>query len=146
MIHDTSTDTESPKVRPLAGVRSAQRSRITNGSELLPGTDGRSTWARLFKDLCDSLSDHLGGADRMSEPERMTVRRAAALEAELVHLEARFAECRASGEAPAAADLDLYSRITNTQRRVLEAIGASRRPRDVTPSLDSYLRRSEAEA
>lgn len=50
----------------------------------------------------------------MSEPERMTIRRAAALECELVYLEGLFAEARAAGRAPDAADLDLYSRITNT--------------------------------
>lgn len=139
MRNDTANPANSPPDRQPVTAKSAQRSRISNGSELLPGTDGRSVWARLFRDLCEGLADHLGGADRMSEPERMTVRRAAALEAELVHLEAKFAECRAAGNAPDAADLDLYSRVTNTQRRVLEAIGATRRPRDVTPSLSEYL-------
>ncbi len=131
--------TSSPPDR-TASARSPQRSRITNGTGLLPTVDARSAWARLFRDLCDTLADHLGGQDRMSEPERMTVRRAAALEAELVHLEAGFAEARAEGRAPDAANLDLYSRITNTQRRVLESLGMNRRPRDVTPDLQTYLR------
>jgi len=83
----------------------------------------------------------------MSEPERMTIRRAAALEVELVHLESTFAEARAAGRAPDAADLDLYSRVTNTQRRVLDALGMQARPQDVTPDLQSYLsQRGEAEA
>lgn len=70
----------------------------------------------------------------------MTIRRAAALEVELVHLEGTFAEARAAGRAPDAADLDLYSRITNTQRRVLDSLGMQARPQDVTPTLDAYLR------
>lgn len=115
------------------------RSRLTNGSELLPGVDQRSTWGRLFRDLTETLADHLGGADRMSEPERMTVRRAATLEVELVHLEAGFAESRANGKAPDTATLDLYSRLSNTQRRILEGLGFDRRLRDAVPSLHDYV-------
>jgi hypothetical protein len=115
------------------------RSRITNGSDLLPTVDGRSAWARAFRDVVESLAQHVGGSDRMSEPERMTIRRAAALECELVSLEIAFAQARAAGRAPAAADIDLYSRITNTQRRVLETLGMESKPRDVTPDLSQYL-------
>jgi hypothetical protein len=115
------------------------RSRITNGSDLLPTIDGRSAWARMFRDTCEALTAHVGGADRVSEPERMTIRRAAALECELVRLEIAFAEARAAGRAPEAADVDLYSRITNTQRRVLETLGMEKKPRDVTPDLSQYL-------
>lgn len=114
------------------------RSRITNGSELLPGIDQRSTWARLFRDLNNALIEHLGGADRLTEPERMTCRRAATLEVELVHMEAGFAETRAKGQAPDATTLDLYSRLSNAQRRALEGIGFDRRLSDVV-HLDDYI-------
>ncbi len=120
-------------------VPSRQRSRVLNTPGTLP-TDARGAWSRLFRDLCDVLAQHVGGADRMSEPERMTIRRAAALECELVHLEGKFAEARAEGHAPDAADVDLYSRITNTQRRVLDSLGMQSRPRDITPDLRDYLR------
>ena len=115
------------------------RSRMTNGADILPTVDGRSAWARMFRDLCESLAQHVGGLDRMSEPERMTIRRAAALECELVHLEDAFATARLAGRAPDAADIDLYSRITNTQRRVLDSLGMQSRPRDVAPDLHAYL-------
>ena len=138
MTADTATKAKPKPRSPLA------KSRLTNGSDLLPTTDGRSVWARMFRDMCETLADHVGGQDRMSEPERMTIRRAAALETELVHLEAKFADCRAAGAAPDAADLDLYSRITNTQRRILESLGMARRPRDVTPDLHAYLREANA--
>lgn len=49
------TADSSPATRPTVS-RSPQRSRITNGSDLLPTTDGRSFHARLFRDLCDSLA------------------------------------------------------------------------------------------
>jgi hypothetical protein len=35
--------------------------------------------------------------------------------------------------------LDLYQRTAGGLRRLLEAIGIQRRPRDVTPTLDQYL-------
>lgn len=125
---------ESPGERPAS-----TRSRITNGAKLLPHVDGRSTWAKLLRDTLDDLLAHCGGEDRVSEPERMTARRAAALEAELIHLEAKFATARMEGREPSAADLDLYARLTGHQRRLLETLGMERRIRDVTPSLAAYM-------
>lgn len=123
-----------------AGAKPTARSRVSNGSALLNGVDGRSVWARRFRDLMDLHLADKGGPDAVSEGERSIIRRAAALEVELERLEVKFAT---SGEA-AAADLDLYGRTSNTLRRHLEAVGLQRRPRDVTPSLDAYLR-SKAE-
>lgn len=124
------------------------RSRIGNGKELLPGVDGRSTWARLFRDERGALIQHAGGEDRASEPQRMLARRAACLEAELVHLEAGFASTRAAGGVPEASELDLYGRLANGQRRMLEALGLDRKTFDAVPSLQTYLasRTSEASA
>ena len=122
------------------------KSRIANGSDLLPTVDGRSTWAKMFRDFCDALAQHVGGADRMSEPERMTIRRAAALECELIHLEAEFAAARAAGDKPDTASLDLYQRVSNTQRRILDALGMKATLRDAVPDLRDYLREREAGA
>jgi hypothetical protein len=60
---------------------------------------------------------------------RSIIRRAAVLTTELERLEVRFAQ---AGEA-SAEDLDIYARIAANLRRLLEAIGLQRRPRDVTP-------------
>jgi len=110
-------------------VPSRQRSRITNGSALLPNTDGRSAWVRRCKDvIAEHLAD-MGGSDNTSAAERSIVRRAAVLTTELEMLEARFAQ---AGEATAA-DLDLYIRASGNLRRLLEAVGLHRRARDVTP-------------
>ena len=116
------------------------RSRLTNGRDLLPGVDGRSTWARLMRDVIASMMSHLGGEDLASEPQRMLVRRVAAFEAELVFLEDGFARARSEGRAPDSTDLDLYSRMASAQRRHLEAIGLARVPRDVTPHPLDYAR------
>lgn len=120
------------------------RSRLTNGRDLLPGVDGRSTWAGLLRDVISALYAHLGGEDLASEPQRMLVRRVACFEAELCHLEFAFAQARAEGRAPEAADLDLYSRMTSAQRRLLEACGLDRRPRDITPDPLECAKRFEA--
>jgi hypothetical protein len=62
----------------------------------------------------------------------MLARRVAALQAELIHLEDHFARTRTEGGIPDTADLDLYSRMSSAQRRMLEALGFDRVPRDVT--------------
>jgi hypothetical protein len=115
------------------------RSRLTSGGELLPSVDGRSTWARLMRDVIGSMTAHLGGEDYVTEPQRMLVRRVAAFEAECVCLEDRFARARSEGRAPDTADVDLYSRLASAQRRHLEAIGLQRVPRDVSPTLEQYI-------
>jgi hypothetical protein len=44
-----------------ARAKDPQRSRITNGSALLPGIDGRSAWVRRAKDLLAlHISDEVG--------------------------------------------------------------------------------------
>ena len=114
--------------------KSKGRSRISNGKALLHGVDGRSVWARRFRDLIVLHVDDSG--PDVSEAKRSIIRRASALEVELERLEAKFA---LAGEADAA-DLDLYQRASNTMRRHLESVGLERVPRDVSPPLVDYLR------
>jgi len=80
------------------------------------------------------LSD-LGGVDNTSAAERSIIRRAAVLTTELEVLEVRFAK---AGEA-SADDLEVYQRCSNSLRRLLEAIGLQRRPREVGPTLSDLL-------
>jgi hypothetical protein len=115
--------------QPLAGVKPNGRSRITNGSALLPEIDGRSIWARRLRDLIDLHLSDLGGEENVSEAEKRIVRRAAALTMELERLEAKFL---ANGEAKPK-QLELYGRTANTCRRLLECLGLQRRARDITP-------------
>jgi hypothetical protein len=69
------------------------------------------------------------------------VRRASVMTVELERLEVRFA----LAEAASADDLDLYQRTAGNLRRLLEAVGLQRRPRDVSMSLADILREHEAE-
>jgi hypothetical protein len=85
------------------------------------------------------MLDHVGGADFASEPQKLSARRVSVLETELRFQEMKIAQIRAAGGEPDAELLDLYSRVSNTQRRHLEALGYQRVARDVTPSLAAYV-------
>jgi hypothetical protein len=125
---DCEAASESPADnRPVADSKKSGRSRISNGSALLPGVDGRSAWVRRCKDLISEFTNvHLAGADNCSPAERAIVRRAAVLITELEILEAKFA---ANNEA-SSEQLLLYGRTSNTLRRLLESIGLAQRTRD----------------
>jgi len=133
------------KNRPQPGDKRYTHSRLTNGHALLPGVDGRSTWARLMRDVIGAMTAHLGGEENVTEPARMLCRRIAAFEAELVHLEDGFARTRSEGRAPDPPDLDLYSRMASAQRRHLEAIGLQRVPRDITPAPLDFAKAFDAQ-
>lgn len=109
--------------------KSRTRSRMTNGSAVLPGIDGRSAWVRRLRDLIELHTSDLGGPAAVSMAEQSVVRRASTLVVELEMLEARFAE---AGGATAD-ELDLYARVSGNLRRLYEATGLQRRARDVTP-------------
>ncbi len=69
------------------------------------------------------------------------MRRSAVLGVELEAMECRFA----SAGGGSAAELDLYQRLSNSQRRLLEALGLQRRARPVGAiSLDDYLAQKAA--
>jgi hypothetical protein len=88
--------------REISGEKCSGRSRITNGSKLLLGIDGRSPWVRRCKDIIAAHPSDLGGADNTSAAERSTIRRAAVLTTELERFEVKFAS---AGEA-STEDLD----------------------------------------
>ena len=117
------------------------RSRITNGRELLPGIDQRSTWARRMRDLIELHVDDLGGLDNTSEAQRSLLRRISVLEVEAEYLETAFAQRNASGKK-----YDLYLRIVGLLKRLYELIGLERVARDVTPDLKDYLAATQGRA
>ena len=92
-----------------------------------------------MRDTLAALVTHCGGVDEVSETKRLAARRVAVIEAELVHLEDRFAQLRAAGDEPDAAAIDLYARVPNQQRRLSEALGWERTARDVTPTLSKFV-------
>ena len=125
-----------PRNRPGTGERPLdQRSAVTNGRRLfVDGGDGRGPWARRMRDVIELHISDLGGIEAASEAEKSIIRRAATLTIELERLEAKFSAGKAFDT-----DLDMYQRCSNSLRRLLEAVGIQRRPRDVTPSVSEYL-------
>jgi hypothetical protein len=84
------------------------------------------------------LSD-IGGEANASAAEASIIRRASVLTVELERLEVKFALAGAASPD----DLEVYQRCANSLRRLLEAIGLRRRPKNVTPRLSEYLNARE---
>jgi hypothetical protein len=108
------------------------RSRITNGSDVLPGVDGRSLIARRYRDIASAILADQGGASQCSESRVQLVRRFAAAAVLAEQLEAKLA----NGEQ---IDIGDHSLLCSTLARLATRIGLERIPRDITPSLRSYL-------
>jgi len=109
---------------------------VTNRKRLFVEGDGRSPWARRWRDLVELHAGDLGGRDLLSEAQLSLIKRASTIEVELEQVEGRLSSGR-------DADLDLYTRSTSHLRRILETLGIERRARDVTPTLGEYLRARE---
>jgi hypothetical protein len=114
------------------GQKPSHKSKAGNG-KLLPLSDGRSATARRFKDLVLDIAADLGGVEHLSTAEMQLIRRASMLSAECERQEALAVR------EDVEFDCDGYVVKTNALRRVLETIGLRRAPRDITPSLSSYL-------
>jgi hypothetical protein len=105
---------------------SKQRSRMTNGTALLPDIDGRSAIARRFKDITSGILADQGGADQCSESRLQLVRRFAAAAVLAEQMESRLA----NGEQ---IDIQEHALLCSTLTRLAQRIGIERRARDVTP-------------
>jgi hypothetical protein len=115
------------------------RSAITNGNALLAQIDGRSFWARRYKDLCAGLIGDLGGDSALiSEAQKLLVRKSALLALETERREARFAQAGAED-----AELEVYSRVVGGLRRLLETLNIhhGRIARDAMVDVHDYLRK-----
>ena len=91
--------------------------------------DKRTSAARRAHDLIDSVTADLGGPDRLATGERQIVQRAAMIGTMAEDIEARWL----LGEP---VDATVLCTLANAQRRLFESVGLSRRPREVTPSVD----------
>jgi hypothetical protein len=121
--------------RNQAGCGRATASKVRVRLLTLDELDGRTSAARLVRELIASIENDLGGADALTEGQRQLVQRAAVLGAMIEDSETRWI---GGAEFDAAA----YLAQINAQRRVLATIGLERRARNVTPSIGEYLRSS----
>jgi hypothetical protein len=114
----------------------AQRSKVTNNGSLLPHTDGRSAFARRFKDVASQiLADHGHNA---SETTQQLIR--------------RFAGCACIAELNEAAlangdpiNIAEHCQLVSTMTRVAARIGVDRVPVDITNDPITQALREEYE-
>jgi hypothetical protein len=112
------------------------RSAVTNGKRLHVAKPGDGAWARRFRDILEQIIADLSGPSGLSEGQRQLARRAATIAIQCERLE---------GEVAAGASIDIaeYSLLTSTLVRVVSRLGLKRAARDVTPSLQEYVRHFE---
>jgi hypothetical protein len=97
------------------------------------GVDSRTAYARRYRDILAQLTADIGGDP--SEAQAIIIRRATQLA-----VWCEQAEAEAAGGNPL--NIGEYATATNTLRRRLLDLGLERRMRDITPSIDTYLKRS----
>lgn len=108
------------------------RSRVSNGSDILPQVDGRSLIARRYRDISAAIMADHGGADRLSETRFQLIRRFAASAVLAEQLESKLA----NGEQ---IDVATHSTLVSSMVRVAARIGINRMPKNVRPNLQEYL-------
>ncbi len=125
--------------RPLAALKGYARSRISNGKDLLPNTDGRSLIARRYRDIASALLADSAGADECGEARKQLIRRFAACSVLAEQIEARLA----NGEQ---INITEHALLCSTLTRLVSRLGLERRTKNVIPTLDEYLRQRRANA
>ena len=99
--------------------------------------DGRTIAAKQAREVISSIEADLGGRESISTARRALIENAAVLGAVVQDMGAKWI----SGEQ---IDLNLYSTLSNTRRRLLESIGLDFRAKDITPSIDQIAQEIEA--
>lgn len=98
----------------------------------------RTPWARRWRDLVEAHASDLGGLPCLTEAQRSLIRRVATIEIQLEEVEGMLSEGK-------SADLTAYASAAGHLRRILATLGVERRPRNITPDLQAYLRRKQAD-
>ena len=98
--------------------------------------DGRTIAAKQVREVISSIEADLGGSENISTARRAIIENAAVMGAVVQDMGAKWI----SGEQ---IDLNLYSTLSNTRRRLLESVGLDFKARDVTPTLAEYLASKE---
>jgi len=130
--------TQSQAAHSKLSPRSAtNRSRISNGQQILPGVDQRLAIARRYRDLVAQIAIDQGGADRCSETRMQLIRRFASGSVLAEELEARLVR----GEP---VDIAEHALLSSTLVRLAQRIGLERRTKPVLPTVRDYLEHVEA--
>lgn len=118
----------------MSARKPAARSRIT---ALIP-VDGRTSAARRFAEIRSAIFADLGGEDQISEARRQLIERFVTL---CSWSEAQDSLALSGQEI----DSEVYGRIAGHMKRLADAIGVERVPRDVT-DLHQYIEAKANEA
>jgi hypothetical protein len=138
---DTVIDQKMPRsTHSLAGLKNIAsgrrkpeaRSRVSNGSCILPNIDGRSVIARRYQDIVEAILVDQGGSDQCSEARLQLVRRFAAAAVLAEQMEAALAQGQ-------QVNITEHALLCSTLVRVGQRIGIDQIPRNVTPSVQDYL-------
>jgi hypothetical protein len=86
---------------------------------------------RRFHDILSGVMSDLGGRETLSTGEIQLARRAAYI--------SMHCELMEQLPAPTNADIAQYGTLTSHLARTFKLLGLKRQPRDVTPTLQSYL-------
>ena len=127
---DTDQMSQAERVS-IAELPTRQRSKMTNGSQLLPGINGRSAPARRYRDLCTAFANDLGGESVLREADKALVRQAAALTV-------RSEEMQAALVRGDDIDDEQLTRLMNVASRTLAAL-RQRKPAKAKAGLHDYL-------
>jgi hypothetical protein len=98
--------------------------------------DGRTSAAKVFDRLVTDIEGDLGGHDQLSTIERALVEAFAGAAVTLHHLNTKLA----LGEQ---IDLSEHASAVSAMVRVASRLGLARRAKDISPTLDEYLRGDE---
>jgi hypothetical protein len=121
------------KEAPALTMRSkTNRSRVTNGQELLPGVDMRQKNARRYRDICAALVVDAAGLDHCSEARLQLIRRFSAAAVMAEQLEANLAN-------GAQIDVQEHCLLSSTLTRLAQRIGIDRRSKIIGSTLSDYL-------
>jgi hypothetical protein len=126
---ETAANSSAGRTAPAAK-NARLRSRVTNGRRSFVVGDGRSPWARRWRDLIELHIADLGGLANLSEAKKSLVKRAATIEIELEQVEGRLSLGK-------TADLAVYATAASHLRRVFETLGLERRARDMGNIVDA---------
>jgi hypothetical protein len=122
--------TYSKRTKPYSGTRPPSGNLFVCG-------DGRTVWARRFKDLVEGMVTDAGVFEALSELKLGLIRRCAALCAECERMESELALGK-------RVDIDLLARTASHYRRIAETVGLDRAKKDITPNLADIVREHAA--
>jgi hypothetical protein len=127
------TSLGSPLDRPKITDRT-QRSRITNGKDLLAGIDQRTATYRRYRDLIDAILGDQGGVEHCSESRKQLVRRFASISVICEQAEAKLV----AGEQ---IDVQEHALLCSTLTRLVSRLGIDRIAKDISPTLSDFIRK-----